>query len=148
MRVLLWCVVTVIAACGGGGEGGDDDPDGGVSPSCQEAMLHDDLQWIETTVFARSCVFMSCHSGAATQANGLNLEPGQSHAELVGQPSIVAPTETLVVPGDPAASYLLVALGRNPGTLPMGGTMPLSSPPLCDQKIDAIERWIAAGALP
>ena len=148
MRVLAWGLVTVIAACGGGGGGGDDDPDAGVSPACQEATLHGDLAWIETTVFARSCTFMDCHAGAATSANGLDLEPGRSHAELVGQPSIVAPTMTLVVPGDPAASYLLVALGRNPGTLPMGGTMPLSSPTLCDQKIDAIERWIAAGALP
>jgi len=148
MRSLMWCLATAVAACGGSGGGGDDDPDAGVSASCQEATLHDDLAWIETTVFARQCTFMACHHGAATDANGLDLEPGRSHAELVGQPSIVAAGETLVVPGDPAASYLMVVLGRYPGPLPPGGTMPLSSPPLCDQKIDAIERWITAGALP
>jgi hypothetical protein len=141
-------LVTLIAACTGGGGDDEGDPDAGVSAACQEATQHDDLAWIETDIFARSCTFMACHRNPATDANGLVLEPGQAHAELVGQPSLVAPTMTLVVPGDPMASYLMVVLGKYPGPLPPGGTMPLSSPPLCDQKIDAIDRWIAAGALP
>ena len=46
----------------------------------------------------------------------------------------------------PADSYLLVAIGHRPGTLPEGGTMPLNAPVMCEPIRDAIERWIMAGA--
>src|SRR6185503_4332654 len=95
MRSLMRCLATVVAACGGGGGGGDDEPDAGISASCQEATQHDDLAWIETNVFARSCTFMACHQGAAMMANGLTLQAGQSHAELVGRPSMTSPGMTL-----------------------------------------------------
>jgi hypothetical protein len=51
-----------------------------------------------------------------------------------------------VVPGSLEASYLLVALGRVPGPKPRDGFMPLESPALCEEKLEAIERWILAGA--
>jgi len=38
--------------------------------------------------------------------------------------------------------------GRTVGPRPSDGLMPLGSPPLCSEKIDAIRRWIAAGAPP
>jgi hypothetical protein len=56
---------------------------------------------------------------------------------------------TMVVPGDPANSYLLIKLGRGDQSLRFGDVMPQSSSEnatLCEEKIDAIERWIAAGA--
>jgi hypothetical protein len=56
---------------------------------------------------------------------------------------------TIVVPGDPANSYLLIKLGRGDQLLRFGDVMPQSSSEnatLCEEKVDAIERWIAAGA--
>jgi hypothetical protein len=130
-----------------------DDPGGGVdaglSVSCREAVDHSDYAWLEAKVFQPSCgAFSACHKGAADDAMGLNLEAGQARGNLVGRPSQTRPGETLVVAGDPARSYLLVALGQRPGTLPPSGTMPVNSPTLCAEKRDAVERWIAAGALP
>lgn len=123
--------------------------DAGPSVSCREAVDHSDYAWLEAKVFQPSCgAFSACHQGAAPDAMGLNLEAGHARANLVGQASQTRPGETLVVAGDPARSYLLVALGQRPGPLPPSGTMPVEAPPLCAEKRDAIERWIAAGAPP
>ena len=138
----------LLGGCSGGG--GDDGvgADAAPSASCMEATTHSDLAWIQTKVFTPSCTFSSCHKGAATEARGLNLESGMAHDGLVNKPSVVAPPKMLVVPGDPANSYLMVALGEVAGTLPEGGTMPLNSPLLCGEKRDAIWRWIEQGAQP
>ena len=151
VAVSIALVASLGVACTGGGDDTGDDstgPDAGVSAKCMEATQHSDLAWIQSNVFSASCLFSDCHKGAATTAQGLNLEPGMAHAELVNMPSAVAPPRMLVVPGDPASSYLLVVLGQITGPLPEDGTMPLNSPLLCKEKRDAIERWIAAGALP
>jgi hypothetical protein len=119
-----------------------------ASASCLEANNHSDLGWIQDNIFTGSCSnFVACHRGAASQAGGLSLEPGRSHAELVNQRSSRFPDWTLVIPGDPEMSYLMVALGRYPGPLvPSVGTMPFNSRLLCKEKLDAIERWIDDGA--
>jgi hypothetical protein len=133
------------------GCGGDDAaPDAGIdaSPACAEALTHSDLAWIQEKVFTPQCSgFNACHKGAATMAGGLSLEAGMARGEMVGIASTRFPTQTLVVPGNPAASYLLVAVGQYPGMIdPRIGTMPFNSPLLCREKRDAIERWIVAGA--
>ena len=135
-----------LAACS------DDAGDGGAdaSVSCVEATSHADLDWIQDEIFEKGCSsFQSCHKGAARQAGGLNLEEGRSHAALVGIPSTRFTTWQLVVPNQPAESYLMVALGQYPGPLePRIGTMPFNSGLLCKEKRDAVERWILAGAPP
>jgi hypothetical protein len=59
------------------------------------------------------------------------------------------------VPNDVQASYLMLMLGDVPPAManPPGappptsiGYMPQAQPALCCQKLDAIERWIMAGA--
>ncbi len=119
-----------------------------ASVSCLAATRHDDLPWIQDNVLTPSCSnFTSCHKGTASMAGDLSLETGRSHAEMVGVASKQFPAWTLVVPGDPMHSYLMVALGQYPGPLdPRVGTMPFNSRLLCKQKRDAIERWILAGA--
>ena len=122
------------------------DPDAEViSAQCLEAEDHSDLEWIQDNVFTRSCAaFNACHRGAALSALQLNLEAGMTEANTV---NVAAQTENasgfnLVVPGDPAQSYMMVALGARPGPIGPAGTMPFNSPLLCSQKLDAIERWI------
>ncbi len=137
-------LVAGLAACGDDGV----DPGADATPQCAEATLHADLDWIQTNVFTPSCSnFTSCHKGAATQAGGLNLEAGRAHDAMVNVASTGFPTWKLVVPGDAAGSYLMVALGQYPGPLdPRVGTMPFNSRLLCREKRDAIERWIVGGA--
>jgi hypothetical protein len=136
----------ILAACGGG----DDDDDGdGPSASCLEAEDHSDLAWIQENIFNGGCALAAaCHKGDAPDANGLNLEAGMSEANLVGVPAVGDSADglNLVEPGNPMESYLLIILGHY-GTddprIPDGtGPMPFNSPLLCEQKRDAIERWI------
>ena len=135
-------------ACGAGG--GDDGPAGpdatAVSASCREATEHSDIEWIQDNVLTPSCAaFNACHKGAALSAAGLNLEAGNAESNMLGAPSTQFPSFDLVVAGDPSSSYLMIILGAEDGPLDPGvGTMPFSSDVLCEQKLDAIRRWIAA----
>ena len=142
-RASVVLLALVLAGCPS-----DDVVDVDASPSCVAAVSHDDLPWLQDNVLTPSCSnFTSCHKGAAAMAGELSLETGRSHAELVGVPSTAFPAWTLVVPGDAAHSYLMVAVGQYPGPLdPQVGTMPYNSRLLCKEKRDALERWIAAGA--
>jgi hypothetical protein len=123
-----------------------------------EAANHSDLAWIEPNVFVPSCGnFTSCHNGGASAAGRIDLKnAGMSHGALVGRDSAVALGRKLVVAGQPKQSYLLVMMQQfppeemlpTPVAMPPTdiGFMPQNSPPLCCQKLDAVERWIAAGA--
>jgi hypothetical protein len=62
----------------------------------------------------------------------------------VNAPSIRNPGATLVVPGDPDASYLVHKLEGAAGIV--GVRMPLGGPYLTDGQISIIRRWIARGA--
>jgi hypothetical protein len=120
---------------------GDGHP-AGLAP-CDEAAYHADLAWIQTEVFDKSCL-TGCHSGANPTSN-MNLSAGRSWTALVNVPSNQFSGWTRVVPGDPTHSMLLVQLGGEAGP-ELEGTMPWGQPKLCDGLIDAVRRWIAAGA--
>ncbi len=121
------------------------------SPACAAAEGYQNLAAIEANIFAGSCTFSSCHAGGA---NPVDLTAGKAHAALVGVASHLDPSRTLVVPGSPDNSFLLVMLGAvspkdmSPplDAVPAPGVMPLSGTPLCAEKLDAIRRWIEAGA--
>lgn len=135
-----------LSGCSDGGDG--DPPDAGPSQDCLDAALHSDLAFIQAKIFTPGCAsFASCHRGAAAMAGGLSLEAGVARAQLVDQPSDIDPTKRLVKPGDPANSYLMIISGKYPGVIsPTVGTMPSRNPLLCSEKLDAMDRWIAAGA--
>ncbi len=157
-RALL--VSSLLMSCGGGGDDNPDgsvDPDGPPSVACMEATTYQDIATIETKIFALACTFSGCHNGGNTDAGKIDLRAGAAHAHLVDFDSAVDPTRKLVVPGNPAASYLLPMIQQfpfseaDPPTTDPGlpaGLMPQSAggKPLCKEKRDAIERWIAAGA--
>jgi hypothetical protein len=125
-----------------------------TSQPCMDATMHSDLAFIEQKIFVASCNFPGCH-GSATDAGKLDLRAGMSHDHLVGVSSMIDRTRQLVVPNNVAASYLSLmlrdvspAMADPPGGPPPGkvGFMPQAAPTLCCQKLDAIERWINAGA--
>jgi hypothetical protein len=122
-------------------------PDSAVLTICQQATLHSDFAWLQQYVFTPSCASSSCHGGPSPEV-GLNLSAGAAYANLVNKGASTVGGWTRVVPGSVAQSYLAVSLGRADGPPPRDGFMPLGADPLCVEKLEAIERWIVAGALP
>ncbi|HSN25486.1 MAG TPA: hypothetical protein VLT45_04350 [Kofleriaceae bacterium] len=120
-----------------------------TSASCVEAVNHQDLTWIQDNVFTKQCTFSGCHNGENTKQGKIDLRAGKSFATLVNGDSALMPGTKLVVPGSPTTSYLEVMLGSEPGSVPASvGLMPQNTGGqlLCCQKLDAIQRWITAGA--
>lgn len=98
-------------------------------------------------VFSASCGnATSCHLKSAASA-GLALKPGQSFGELVGQTSnsLACSNEILVIPGDPANSYLIKKITDAPdicgSAMPEGAFFDLSA---ADAQI--IIDWVCQGA--
>jgi len=121
-------------------------PPDGIPPNlapCEEAVYHSDLAWIQDKVFNASCTTM-CH-GDSPPAAMMSLRADQARAAMVNVRSTQFPDWKRVVPGAPAQSMLMVQIGGEPGP-PLEGYMPWGMPKLCTEKIDAIRRWIAAGA--
>jgi hypothetical protein len=147
---LLTCVVGVSSlsllwSCDTSVEPGG--ADAGPSAECLEANDHSDLDWIQEKIFTPSCAaFSACHQGRALSAAGLNLEAGMAAENMIDVPSTLEEAEGMVMvkPGDPQNSYLAIILGQYPGNLPDSGTMPYNSPKLCQEKRDAIDRWIVS----
>jgi len=134
---------------GGGSDGGGGGSDGGTALTiCEQAAQHSDLTFIQDNVFTSTCALAHCHD-ENSQSAGLVLAKGMARDSLVNRASTVQSGWMRVVPGDPAHSYLAVAIGGEPGTPPEGSYMPWGGAPmLCSQELDAINRWIAAGANP
>jgi len=166
LRLCVWAVVAgaLVASAGCRTSLEDDENPTGArackvatTQACMDAEQHDDLAWIEANVFLPSCAFSGCHNGGGTVAGQLDLKtPGMSHGELVNVDSAIEAGRKLVVPGAPKDSYLLMIMQQY---APSAMEPPMSAPPpdigfmpqngggaLCCQKLDAVERWIAAGA--
>lgn len=140
-------LVVALAGCSGDDGNGDGGVDA-ISASCLEATMHSDLAWLQEKVFTPGCsAFVSCHKGLALEAGGLSLEPGEVIPQTVNVDSDLFPQFKRIAPGDPANSYMMIIMGEFPGPIdPDVGTMPYNNPKLCQEKLDAVERWIAAGA--
>lgn len=123
-------------------------PPDGIPPNltpCEEAVYHSDLAWIQDKIFNVSCT-TECHGDSPPSAM-MSLLPGQARAAMVNVASTTHTGWMRVVPGSAASSMLMVQIGGEPGPM-LEGFMPWGEPKLCDEKIDAIRRWIAAGANP
>ena len=97
-------------------------------------------------IVARSCGGAACHIGEDAPAAGLDLSEGAVSTSLVDQPSTQRPERTLVVPGDPDASWLMCKL-RGTCADRIGSRMPpAGSPALAAEDIAVIEAWIEDGA--
>jgi hypothetical protein len=161
VRILLVLSLCAVAACGDD----DDDigiepdantaidggtPDAFVSPACMEATQHSDFQWINKEIFNKSCAnFAACHDSTNPE-EGLNLTEAAAYAAIVDVDAEQDPSKKLIKSGgtseaDCADSYLYNKM-TNMGVATGKKSMPLNSPLLCQQKLDAVCRWIAAGA--
>jgi hypothetical protein len=96
---------------------------------------------------ATDCAGMGCHGGMRPSEN-LNLTTASvAFTELVNvRAGQCGGSKTLVVPGDPAASYLvnkLTGVGMCSGSV-----MPKAGGELSAAQIDVVRAWIGAGAAP
>ena len=108
----------------------DANMDGAVCPT-----TIDDLQ---ARIFAPSCGIAGCHSAVAP-TYGLDLASPGLASRLVGVASRGCVGRTLVVPGDPAASYLIEKLSTD---LPQCGLRMPSGSTLDPALVDCIRAWI------
>lgn len=95
-------------------------------------------------ILFENCII--CHQGT-NPPGGLSLEPALVYSQLVNANSTQS-TLLRVEPGAPDDSYLVHKL--NGTQLSAGGSgdrMPFGRPPLQQEKIDLITRWISAGSL-
>lgn len=108
----------------------------------------DTFATIEQRIFGRhTCTAALCH-GRAPGQGGLLLAGGAAYENLVGVPSLADGTMPRVTPGDPDRSLLWRKLAAR--TLQLrgvpGNAMPIGDPSLDAIELDAVRRWIAAGA--
>jgi hypothetical protein len=148
--------------------GGDGPTDSGplrcvdvtTNPVCVMAGTLQDvtLSWIEQNVFTPNCGSASCHAAPTAGGNpaGRIVLTSNSYTQLVNVDATFATGRKLVVPGSVPQSYLMVILrgisldeaDPSPAPEPSGGRyMPLGSPIICCQKLEAMKRWIMAGAM-
>ncbi|MFQ5352106.1 MAG: hypothetical protein ACE5D3_03425 [Candidatus Binatia bacterium] len=99
---------------------------------------------LQQEVFTPTCATAGCHD-AITQTFGLNMATATlSATSLVNRAALGCAGKTLVVPGDPEASYLIDKLAG--ATTPCGSLMPLGFPQLDSAELDLVRSWIAGGA--
>ncbi|MBK8715846.1 MAG: hypothetical protein IPN32_14010 [Deltaproteobacteria bacterium] len=107
------------------------------------------LTSVSATLFESSCVFSSCHGGAAAAA-GLDLRAADLHTTLLDHAVQAKTALPLVAPGDPEGSYLFRLLSQCEPTDDDGNTvahMPYNSLTLARPELVAkVRDWIAAGA--
>lgn len=97
-------------------------------------------------IWDKNCVMCHRSGGIAERLFGipLSLTSGQAIDDLINQPSVQNSNWIQVVPGDAENSLLYRKVkDSNP---PVGDLMPLFQPPLLDEEIELIRRWIEEGA--
>ena len=100
-------------------------------------------------VFTASCALVGCHD--LTNSGNLNMEAGNSYAEIVGvaSESSLAKGAKLVEPGNIKKSYLarkILGQGLAKFDTPMPSGCPVLGPCLTDEEKVQILTWIQAGA--
>lgn len=98
---------------------------------------------VRTEVLAPSCAFSTCH-GSGSGYLELDGVPEDFDA-LVDVDAFAAQGETLVVPGDADASYLVKKLRGDAGIV--GDAMPPGGVELDAARLQLVIDWIDAGAL-
>jgi hypothetical protein len=146
--------------------------DNTIAPVCfQDAPQHSDFTWIKANIFDKNCFGSACHTSKGSAKLKLSTDPNQpadppvtqadAYMNLLGTDgtgaiSTIDKTRRLIVPMDPHSSYMefmLQFISATEATPPASpppsniGFMPQANPVLCCQKLEAIDRWIVAGAM-
>ena len=98
-----------------------------------------DYQKQVTTVFKQHCAVSGCHKGKYPKKR-LSLEPEKFLEATVGVNSLQVDSLKLVDTKNPEKSYLLMKVKGSDGIVE--SIMPIDAPPLVDEEIEVIEKWI------
>ncbi len=121
---------------------GPDGPSGSGSGGTAAASgCKPDIDTIQKTVFVPQCATSGCH-GTTRALSPLDLQSPGVEARLVGARGIDCSSETLIVPGNPNASFLVRKL--RDATPSCGSRMPRNGESLAAEDLACIEQWIAA----
>ena len=113
---------------------------------CAEATQHSDFTWINANIFQKSCNFSGCHNASASSnVESLKLTTDLAFAQLVDVDSKQIPGKKRVAPNSCDNSYLYNKI-TNKNMKAGTKSMPEGQPMLCQEKLDAVCRWIEAGA--
>ena len=99
---------------------------------------------VQARIFTPKCALSGCHAGSNPQ-QGLNLQEGQSYADVVGVPSTENPQFQRVNSGNAADSYVYMKVIADPRIT--GARMPFGGAPLSSEDRTLLAEWIEAGAL-
>lgn len=103
-----------------------------------QSGLQPTLSSIQANIFTPKCVNEGCHPG---QGAPMSLERGVAFGALVGVPSAFGLSRVQPFSSENSVLYLKVI--GDPST---SARMPLGRPALTDDEIQAIGKWIDAGA--
>jgi hypothetical protein len=118
----------------------------GPTPDLEPTFASVQSQVFSSTDAAGRAACITCHTdqGRAPSA-GLVLREGAAFQSIVGVPSRNKPGETLVIPGNPDASYIVRKLEGGPDIV--GERMPRTGGPyLTSGQMLVLRRWIQQGA--
>jgi mono/diheme cytochrome c family protein len=108
-----------------------------LSSGADQAQMPENVK----SILKQNCSLSVCHSGKNASA-GLNLEPANLPASVVGVSSREKPDLKIVDPAAPEKSYLLAKIKGEPGI--MGKRMPANRNPLTEEEIRQVEEWITS----
>lgn len=117
------------------------------SSACMGTRYDSTFAAIQKVIFeGRNCTNSKCH-GEAT-AGGLDLRAEAAYTSLIEVESTIG-TALRVMPGEPDESFLFQKLraATEPGSVVVEGSpMPSGTAPLTPEHLEAVRRWIEAGA--
>ena len=123
---LAIAVGVAVACSSSGGDGADD--------ACKPTT-----ESVQRTIFQKRCASAGCHGGS-DPAGSLDLVAPGVEARVVGKAASECGGQTLVVAGDPAASYLSHKVADAKPAC--GGKMPQSGAPLTAAETACVDGWI------
>ncbi len=118
----------------------------GPTPNLEPTLSSIQREVFNVTDSTGRLACIQCHTdNGRTPAANLNLLEGRSYAQLVGRGSSQKAGAILVIPGDPANSYLIHKIDGQSDIV--GARMPRGSGPfLTEGQVSIIRRWIELGA--
>ena len=147
-RIVLACLLAAaVAACSDGGSSSSGGPGVPSEPTCEGTEYASTFEAIQAEIFEkRGCTQDVCHG--SSKQGGLELTRGVAYQNIFDVRALGS-TLKRVEPGDKTRSYLFLKLAAAtaPGSVEItGAPMPNGLPPLSDDELEAVRRWIYAGA--
>ncbi len=125
----------------------DEKTDGAPEDACDARQFESTFAAIQHVVFeSNNCTNSMCHGAAAM--GGLDLRPDVAYENLI---EVKSANGSLfrVMPGEPDESFLFNKLraATEPNSVAIEGSpMPSGAPPIRAEQLEAIRKWIEAGA--